>query len=499
MKIRSAIPLAICAITGGVFSSCKHSTTAHKDERPNLVLIVADDHGRDDTGAFGNEAIHTPNLDLLAQEGIRMNRAYCTSASCSASRSVILSGLYNHANGQYGHAHGPAHFSAFDDVRSLPVLLEETGYRTARIGKYHVAPEKVFHFQEVLPAPQMRNPVAMADACLEFIRTSEGPFFLYYATVDPHRGGGIDASVGTGPDRFGNRDEGYEGVVRRTFTRDDVIVPDYLPDTPECRDELAQYYQSVDRLDQGVGRLIQHLKETGKWENTLIMYISDNGIAFPGAKTNLYDPGMRLPCIIKLPGNRQAGTESDAMINWASIAPTFLDYAGAIEGGNKIPGGGDLSTGPDPGTIPKFSNFHEKSFRAAIEKGVTDGFNDVYASHTFHELTMYYPMRVYQDRQYKLIFNIASGLPYPHASDLWASSTWQSALESGTGMYAKRGIEAYTYRDRFELYDMHNDPDEIINLASDPAYQDILKKMQEKLQEFMIRTSDPWSVKWEHE
>ncbi len=183
-----------------------------RSDLPNIVLIVADDHGTGDLGCYGNEAVKTPNLDQLASEGVRFNRAYCTSASCSASRSVILTGLYNHANGHFGHMHHFHHFSAYDHVYSLPVLLEETaGYHTGRIGKYHVAPEAVFHFQEVMEANQ-RNPVAMADSCVDFIeKNREHPFFLYFCTSDPHRSAPMSDEP-LAPDAFGNVKGGHEGV-----------------------------------------------------------------------------------------------------------------------------------------------------------------------------------------------------------------------------------------------------------------------------------------------
>ena len=109
----------------------------------NIVFFVADDHGAEALGAYGNRVVKTPSLDALAAEGVRFSHAFGTTASCSASRSVLLTGVHNHRNGQYGHEHEYHHFSAFPNVRSLAVMLEEAGYRTARGGKYHVAPESV--------------------------------------------------------------------------------------------------------------------------------------------------------------------------------------------------------------------------------------------------------------------------------------------------------------------------------------------------------------------
>jgi N-sulfoglucosamine sulfohydrolase len=446
----------------------------------NVVLVVVDDQGRD-AGCYGNPVVRTPNLDRLAAEGTRFDYAFCTTASCSASRSVILTGLQNHANGQYGHQHAYHHFRSFDRIKSLPVLLSEAGYRTARIGKLHVDPPEVYRFDRELPA-NARNAVQMAERCREVVAANDPrPFFLYFCPADPHRSGQVAAELPGKPDRFGNRPQGYPGVKQMVYDPKEVIVPPFLPDTPECRAELAQYYQAVSRLDQGLGRLVEVLKEAGKYDDTLIVYLSDNGIAFPGAKTTLYEPGMRLPCVVRSPDQRRRGVVSNAMITWADLAPTILDYAGALP------------------KQPHNPAFHGRSFLGVLDQSDPRGWDEVYASHTFHEITMYYPMRVVRTRQYKLLWNIAHGLPYPFASDLWVSATWQGVRQRGERLYGKRTVEAYVHRPAFELYDLKADPDEIHNLAGDPAHAAVLEQLKAKLRAFQKRTGDPWILKWEYE
>jgi len=431
-------------------------------KRPNIVLYVVDDQGSTDAGCYGNPVIKTPGLDELARGGARFTHAFCTSASCSASRSVILSGLHNHYNGQYGHQHSYHHFASFDRVRSLPALLAEAGYRTARWGKYHVAPEEVYPFQQVIRLPQGtkdRSPAAAASACEALIGAeSDQPFFLYFCTTEPHR-----------PFRRGGSDP---------IDAKDVIVPPYLPDSPECRAELARYYMSVQRADAGLKRLIEVLKRTGRWADTVVLYCSDNGIAFPGAKTNLYDPGMRLPFVFRDPVAAAPGQACDAMVSYTDITPTLLDYAGAT---------------------PKGYAFHGRSFRDAVGQEKARGWDEVYASHTFHEITMYYPMRVVRTRRWKLIWNIAHGLDYPFASDLWASPTWQAVRKRGEKVYGRRPVAAYLNRPRFELYDLAADPHEVHNLADDPAHATVLAGLKDKLKAFQKRTKDPWAVKWAYE
>ena len=166
------------------------------------------------------------------------------------------------------------------------------------------------------------------------------------------------------------------------------------------------------------------------------------------------------------------------MINLADVTPTILDVGGALEG----------------------AAVHGRSFLSAMQEVNPKGWDEVQASHTFHEITMYYPMRVIRSRKYKLIWNIAYGLPYPFASDLWAAPTWQDIYRQGpSALYGKRTVRDYIHRAQFELYDLENDPHEIDNLATDVRYEDVLKTMQAKLKKFQQRTKDPWVRKWEYE
>lgn len=455
--------------------TCKEKLEGKKgtnnNSRPNIVLIVADDHGTDAFGAYGNPIIKTPSLDKLAGDGVRFTNAFCTSASCSASRSVILTGKYGHATGHYGHTHDYHHFSTYDTVVSLPLMLKKAGYKTGRIGKYHLAPEHVYAFDEVMEG-DARNTVEMAKNSSDFIK-SEEPFFLYFCTDDPHRGYPYKQENWHLPNPFGNKPGGYEGVETITYTPGEVLVPDFLPDSKETRAELAQYYQAVSRMDQGFGLLMDNLKKIGKYDNTLIIYISDNGIAFAGAKTTVYEPGIKLPCVVKEPNTSKKGMVNDALINWADLTPTILDYAGIDASSYKV---------------------HGKSFKPVLNEEHPKGWDEMYAAHNFHELTMYYPMRVVRQRKYKLIWNIAWEQSYPFASDLWDSSTWQEVYQNKKSIYGKRSVEAYLYHPEYELYDLENDPDEINNLAYLKAYKSVFSELREKLRTFQEKTSDPWLI-----
>ena len=469
MRLTPLLALGFCLIAAPIHAAPR-----------NVVLFVTDDQGQD-AGCYGNPVIKTPNLDNLAADATRFKFAYCTTASCSPSRSVILTGLFNHANAQYGLEHGYNHFRSFEDLTSLPVLLSGAGYRTARIGKFHVGPENVYQFDEALPG-NPRSPAEMADNCRKVIEDeSDQPFFLYFCTSDPHRGGHAN-NLPHGSDSFGNKPRGelYPGVDPAHYEPAEVIVPPFLPDTPTCRAELAQYYESVSRADAGLGRLIEILKAAGKYDETLIIYISDNGIPFPGAKTTVYEPGLRLPCIVRDPGAKNRGAVSEAFVSWVDIAPTILDYAGVKQ--------------------PRRAKMHGRSFLPILDQEKPNGWNEIYASHTFHEITMYYPVRVVRNGRYKLIWNLAHPLPFPFAADLWNSATWQDSIRRGEDfVYGKRTIKALTQRPRFELYDLESDPDEIQNLADDPQHEERLAELKQELREFQRRTNDPWLLKWDRE
>lgn len=478
--------------------------------RRNIVLFVADDHSPD-MGCYGNSVIRTPNMDRLAKEGTRFTHAFCTTASCSASRSVILTGLQNHANGHYGHQHHYHKFSSFDNIVSLPVYLRHAGYRTARCGKFHVAPEAVYKFDVAIPGPG-RNPVQMADNCRKLIEEkSEKPFFLYFCTDDPHRSGDYAEELPHRPNRFGNPPPGgagYRGVTESKYDPQEVRVPDYLPDTPAARAEIAQYYQSISRIDRGLGRLLQNLQDSGKLEETLFIYISDHGIAMPNAKTTLYEGGMNSPCVMRNPHVEKRGLVNNAMISWTDLTPTVLDFAGALDantGGvkkqvlDRLPGN-KSRTDTQETRDTKPGEFHGRSFLALAGTESTPGWDVVYASHTFHEIQMYYPMLVVRERRYKLIWNIAHPLPFPFASDLWAAPTWQAQYKQGPAApFGPRSVRDYIHRAEFELFDLQNDPYERVNLATDPKHATLLAEMKNKLKAFQQRTSDPWIMKWDYE
>ncbi len=491
MRFALALFLAVIHVT---------SATAADADRRNVLMVVADDLGFQ-LGCYGDKVARTPNADRLAATGTRFTRAACTTASCSASRSVILTGRHNHSIGHYGHAHAYNHFATYEHVPTLPVLLNEAGYRTCSVGKYHVAPESTYHFQDYRNSGDgggTRNPVAMAKRAIDWIRESDDkPFFLYFCTADPHRAGARG---------FANPTNGrpvYPGIKPETFTPAEVPVPPWLPDNADAREELAEYYQAITRVDQGLGALLDYLDESGLAKNTLVLFLSDNGPPFPGAKTNLHQAGMNLPLLVRNPLLDKQGTTCDARVAWTDLTPTILDYCRVTPKPRPPFALGPNGGGPEGERRRNGKEapvqFHGRSFLTAMAEAHPAGWNELYASHTFHEITMYYPMRVVIDGDWKLIFNIAHQLPYPFASDLYDSPTWQGVLKRGDKNYGMRTVDSYIHRPRFELYNLKEDPWETNNLATSGEHQATLERLQKKMQEWQVKTGDPWELKWRYE
>jgi N-sulfoglucosamine sulfohydrolase len=433
-------------------------------DRKNVVVLIADDLGMQ-VGCYGDKTAKTPHLDQLAAGGTRFTKAFASVASCSPSRATMLTGMPTHQCGQYGLAHATHNQHSFKTVKGLPALLAPAGYRTGVIGKLHVQPKDVFPWDAEVQDGG-RNPVSMADKAKKFIADAgDKPFFLWLGYTDPHR-----AAKG-----FANETKYPASVPAVKFDPQTIPLPYHLPDTPETRAEMAEYYQSVARLDHGVGLILKLLDEMKLTDNTLVVFLSDNGIPFPGAKTTLYDSGVHLPLIVRKPG--QKPTVSEAMVSWTDLAPSILDWCGV----------------KPPATLPG------KSWLPVLEEAKPKGWDVVYGSHQFHEVTMYYPMRMVRTPTHKLIVNLAHPLEYPFASDLWGSDMWQGVLKRQDKLMGTREVKAFLHRPAVELYDVVSDPNELKNRADDTKLADVRKDLEAKLAAWRKATADPWLVKDKHE
>lgn len=434
----------------------------------NVLLLIADDLGKQ-LGCYGHPHIKTPNIDKLASEGVRFDKAFASTASCSGSRSTIYTGLHTHQNGQYGLNSGKHHFMTFDHVESGPFLFAKHGVRTGIIGKVHVGPDAVYPW-EWRAESLSRDVWWSAQRAKEFFQVSKDdrrPFVLTVGYHDPHR----DRTRGG----FGNDEPVNDRIQSVRYRPEDMAVPEFLSDTPGARQELASYAEAISRLDQGVGFILQELEDAGLAKDTLVIFMSDNGPPFMNSKTTLYDAGICLPLIVKRPDSRRSVNPN--LASYVDILPTMLDWVL-----------GSASAEPR-------KQLSGRSFLSTLSNGEKlDDCDHVFGSHTFHESTNYWPTRFIRTRQYKYHRNIAWRLDFPFANDIYGSLTWEDIrnAESTPKRIGKRNLKDYFFRPAEELYDLENDPDEIVNLAKNEAYLGVLEQLRARLEDWQRRTNDPW-------
>ncbi|WWD19438.1 hypothetical protein CI109_103898 [Kwoniella shandongensis] len=463
----------------------------------NILLVVADDLGKY-VGCYGSTSVVTPSIDSLAATGTRFDLAFASTASCSGSRSTIYTGLHTHENGQYGLSVYRTHFQTFPHIETAPAVFNKAGYLTGIIGKIHVGPDDVYpwtHRQE----SESRDVAWVADQCEDFFgkaKEDDKPFFLTVGFVDPHR------DVRT-RGRFGNEQEFDERVKGLEITEEQVEVPAWLPDLPETRGELKEYYKAINRTDQGVGFILSALERQGLSDSTLVIFTSDNGPPFINAKTTLYDAGTCLPFIVRNPFIPSSqGIANPNMVSWIDIFPTLLDYAEIDTSKLKTEtvAGGGVSIYAKGNQVSPPRRGH--SFLPVIDRAdivpESEWQHHVFGSHTFHELQNYWPTRVLRTRKYKYHRNIAWRLDFPFASDLYASYTFEGIRnnpnENGDAMIGSRSLKNYLFRPAEELFDLENDPDEINNLATseDPEIRKILAGLRLTLETWQQETKDLW-------
>jgi N-sulfoglucosamine sulfohydrolase len=444
----------------------------------NILLLIADDLGRDFMGCYGCTSGITPNLDALAASGTKFDMAFTSTASCSGSRTVIYTGLHTHQTGSYGLTHERNGFQTFPDVETAPAAFNKLGYKTGILGKVHVSPDSAYPWQ-VREESESRNVAYIADRAESFFesaKTEDRPFYLTVGFVDPHRQ--LQTRGG-----FGNVDGNHDDRLRdRAFSLDEVYVPPFLTDNPQVRQELVEYYRAIHRMDQGVGRILDALQRQQLAEDTLVLFVSDNGPPFINSKTTLFEAGVRLPFLMRAPGLRSAGIVNPNLISFVDILPTFLDWAGhghlnAEEGKVQRPGAS---------VLPIIGN--------SAVAGV--GWDHVFGSHIFHEITNYWPTRYMRNRRYKYHRNVCWKLDFPFAMDLYASLSFEAMRNSATStrpaMIGPRKLKDYICRQPEELFDLENDPGEVRNLAESPEHKEILKSMRDELEKWQRDTRDLW-------
>lgn len=400
---------------------------------PNFVVIIADDLGALDVGAFGHPVIRTPNIDQLAKNGMQFNNAFLTTSSCSASRASILAGLYPHSTGA-PNLHDPVPA----DRKLVSSYLREAGYYTAAVGKWHLGEEVRSQFDLAIDPPGDSGAEGWI-AALEN-RPRDKPFFLWLASRDPH----VPYSDLT-------QDGPYQ-------PEDAVILPIYF-DAPGARENIAQYYTEISRLDGYVGAVVDELKVQGLMDNTYVIFLSDNGAPMPRGKTTLYDAGIKTPLIISGP-HVAAGSKTDALVSTLDLMPTVLALAG----------------------VKNVATMQGQEFTPLLASPQKTHREMIFAEQHDHGFPI--NKQAVRNNDYLYIHNIGEN----KTNCLLEVQPMGKELQQAFVEKRLSKNQAYCFKNSVppeELYDVKQDALQLHNLAEDPAKAGIKAAMRKKLDEQM--------------
>ncbi len=441
-------------------------------DSPRSVLLCIADDWSPIAGCYGNDIIQTPHIDALAQRATVFDHAFCTTPSCAASRASLLTGQHSHTHGQYGHCHSIHGFRTHEPMRTIPAVLRDAQIKSALVGKAHVAPAHVYPFDLatelgrgdgiVTEAWSTRSLAGAAEAFLRGV--GDQPFYLHTASMYPHRAGATFPAE-KNADEYGELDVSYRP--------EDVAVPDWMADTPESRQDLAEYYRYISRYDHFVGETLRVLQASGRADDTLVIVMTDHGMPFVGAKGSCFEAGHHCPLLIARPGG--SARRCDALVNWLDLAPTIYEWLGVPR---------EL--------VPE--NLPGRSLLPILDQPHPGGWDETTYAHNFHEVCDGFPYRVLRGRRYKIVQNLLwqhpARLPLP--SDLYRSPSWQSVLSRGLTKTGQVSVERTLMHDAEALFDLEADPLETRNLIDDPAHAAVVADMRKRLTEHRLATRDPW-------
>ena len=442
-------------------------------KRPNIVFIIADDASWKHFGAYGNTQIKTPNIDKLAEEGVVFENAFVSASSCSPSRAAILTGRngFELEEGATLYGYLPAKFPTY------PELLAKEGYRIGFTGKgwapgFHVGRSQnpageAFNFIKHSPYQDHFDQVQISEVnyaanFASFLQTTnpDDPFCFWVGTFEPHRG--------------------YtKGLAEATGTNCSAIkVPGFMPDAPEVRADICEYYAEIEHIDRQVGAVMAALEEKDQLDNTLILFASDNGMPFPRAKATLYDYGTRMPLIAWWGKNIKGGRRVSDLISYTDIAPTLLQAAYRYPPRN-MSGRSflDILQSDQDGII---NQSRDKVFMYR-ERHV------LYAGSQGHTT----PARAIRTHDYLLIWNIDKGQAQ---RDVDGGPT-KSYMEAHKAELASLYNLSFGKRPEFELYHLPSDPFQLNNLAKAPKHKATFNDLKTELMDYLQERKDPRVVK----
>jgi N-sulfoglucosamine sulfohydrolase len=400
---------------------------------PNILYLNSHDTGRY-VQPYGN-AVPTPNIQWLADQGVMFRNAFSAAPSCSGSRAALLTGSYCHNNGMMGLAHRG--FALYDYDQHLVRTLRRAGYHTELIGEQHVSatPDRLGY--DVVHDIPNTTVSSVAPVAIDALAGSiPQPFFLSVGFFETHRSFFAPSSV---------RDRVYS------------LPPPFLPDTPEIRQDVAAYKASARSLDHGIGSVLNALHENELDRNTLVICTTDHGLAFPTAKASLLDRGIGVMLIMRGPG-MPPGAAHDELVSQIDVFPTICEIAGIerppwLQGRSLVP----LVSGTEPPGL-RTEVFSELTYHAAYE-----------------------PQRAIRTDRFKYVRRF-DDYPRPILPNCDDSPSKEAYLARG---WADRPVPRET------LHDLFFNPGEGRSLIDDPSYAPVLRDLRDRLQRWMEATSDP--------
>ncbi|WPJ97125.1 sulfatase [Coraliomargarita algicola] len=445
-------------------------------KQPNVVLILADDMSPD-LSMLGTPGIETPNIDAFAKEGVYFYNAFAASASCSPSRTAILTGMWPHSNGNWRNVHTPPlnlPDKAFSrethivdtvgigrDVATLPEVFRANGYFTAITQKLHLSP--AWRYPYDARDPVQSEPKRFHKVMGDFIeQAGDRPFFIHANVAAPHRP--YRVHLNSNPNQ-------------KLPAANSIEVPSFLPDTPGVRRDMQEYYACVEIADACVGAILQALDDAGIREETFVIFTSDQGMPIHYAKASAYPTGTRIPLAVVGPGVVK-GQTNNSPVSQIDYAPTILDYCG-IE-------------------IPEV--MQGESLRPILSGGDSiEGREYVFAEHNSHgpDPREFYPQRVVTDGNWYYILNVDPDKSQRLPDDLRGVEVWGNHAYDAIIAAKESHPDEYAYLTLFDkprqpeqLYKIDEDKWGVHDLANNPERQAVLQRMRAVMNTWRAATND---------
>lgn len=426
-------------------------TTAFAQQKPNILIVVADDMARCELGCYGGQNLETPNIDRVASEGMRMTNNFGSMAMSVPIRASMYTGLYPAHHGSYQN-----HKATYPKTKSVTHYLSELGYRVGRTGKDHpINQPNVYAFEKIpgftVGCTASHPAIATTDGISEFMKRDKNqPFCLFVCSINSHM-----------PWDAGDPSE---------FDPSKVVLPPNCVDNAKTRSDFCNYLAEIRLFDDEVGKVMAALKDAGADENTLVILLSEQGPQMPFGKWTCYHYGQSSAMIVRYPGKVEAGSVSDALVQYEDILPTLIEAAG----GDKVE------------SLDGISQLDVFTGKAQDKR------EWVYGMHNNNPEGPSYPIRSIQDKRYKLIENLSPENSY-YEKHMMAegNNMWQSWVTTAkTNSDAKWLVDRFVSRPAIEFYDLENDPWELNNLANEPQHADRIAMMYQEMHRWMEEQGD---------